>query len=84
MSRQLRIDYPNTWHHVMNRGRRGQDLFVDKTDYQQFIDLLQEATDLFNVKVAAYCLLPNHYHLLLQTPDADLSRCMRYLNGVYT
>jgi REP element-mobilizing transposase RayT len=84
MSRPLRIDYPNAWHHVMNRARRGQDLFVEKTDYQQFIDLLQETTDLFNVKVAAYCLMPTHYHLLLQTPDANLSRCMRHLNGVYT
>ena len=68
----------------MNRARRGQDLFVDKADYQQFIDLLQETTDLFNVNVAAYCLMPTHYHLLLQTPDANLSRCMRHLNGVYT
>ena len=84
MSRPLRIDYPNAWHHVMNRARRGQDLFVDKADYQQFIDLLQEITDLFNVNVAAYCLMPTHYHLMLQTPDANLSRCMRHLNGVYT
>jgi hypothetical protein len=50
MSRPLRIDYPNAWHHVMNRARRGDDLFVDKADYQQFIDLLQETADLFNVK----------------------------------
>ena len=57
MSRPLRIDYPNAWHHVMNRARRGQDLFNDKADYQQFIGLLQETTDLFNVKVAAYCLM---------------------------
>jgi len=84
MSRPLRIDYPNAWHHVMNRARRGQDLFIDKADYQQFIDLLQETTDLFNVNVVAYCLMPTHYHLLLQTPDANLSRCMRHLNGVYT
>ena len=68
----------------MNRARRGQDLFVDKADYLQFIGLLQETTDLFNVKVAAYCMMPTHYHLLLQTPDANLSRCMRHLNGVYT
>jgi REP element-mobilizing transposase RayT/succinate dehydrogenase flavin-adding protein (antitoxin of CptAB toxin-antitoxin module) len=68
----------------MNRARRGQELFVDKTDYQQFVDLLQETADLFNVNVAAYCLMPNHYHLMLQTPDANLSRCMRHLNGVYT
>lgn len=84
MFRPLRIDYPNAWHHVMNRARRGQELFVDKDDYQQFIDLLQETADLFNVNVAAYCLMPTHYHLMLQTPDANLSRCMRHLNGVYT
>ena len=84
MSRPLRIDYPNAWHHVMNRARRGQDLFVDKADYQQFIDLLQEITDLFNINVAAYCLMPTHYHLMLQTPDANLSRCIRHLNGIYT
>ena len=84
MSRPLRIDYPNAWHHVMNRARRGQELFVDKADYQQFIDLLQEITELFNINVAAYCLMPTHYHLMLQTPDANLSRCMRHLNGVYT
>jgi REP element-mobilizing transposase RayT len=68
----------------MNRARRGQDLFVDKADYQQFIDLLQEITDLFNINVAAYCLMPTHYHLMLQTPGANLSRCMRHLNGIYT
>ena len=83
MSRPLRIDYPNAWHHVMNQARRGQALFVDKADHQQFINLLQETAELFNVNVAAYCLLTNHYHLMLQTPDANLSRCMRHLNGVY-
>ena len=60
MSRPLRIDYPNAWHHVMNRARRGQYLFVDKADYQQFMDLLQEITDLLNINVAAYCLMPTH------------------------
>jgi len=84
MSRPLRIDYPNAWHHVMNRARRGVNLFVDKADYQQFIDLLQETADLFKVNVAAFCLMPTHYHLMVQTPDANLSRCMRHLNGVYT
>ena len=48
MSRPLRIDYPNVWHHEMNRGRRGQELFVDTAAYLQFIDLLQETADLFN------------------------------------
>ena len=60
MSRPLRIDYPIASHHVMNRARRGTDLFVAKADYQQFIDSLQEIAYLFNVNVAAYCLMPNH------------------------
>jgi putative transposase len=60
MSRPLRIDYPNAWHHVMNRARRREDLFVDKADYQQFIDLLQETAALFHVNVAAFCLMPTH------------------------
>ncbi len=68
----------------MNRSRRGTDAFVDRDDYAMFLSLLQETAALFNVRVAAYCLLPNHYHLLAQTPDANLSRCMRHLNGVYT
>ena len=68
----------------MNRARRGQDLFVNKADYQQFIDLLQETAELFNINVAAYCLMPTHYHLMLQTPDANLSRSMRHINGIYT
>ena len=63
--------------------RAGEQIFfVDKADYQQFIDLLQETAELFNVNVAAFCLMPTHYHLTLpQTPDANLSRCMRHLNG---
>ena len=84
MSRPLRIDYPDAWHHVMNRARRGQDLFCDSTDYQLFIELLMDTTALFNIRVAAYCLMTNHYHLLVQTPDANLSRCMRHINGVFT
>jgi REP element-mobilizing transposase RayT/succinate dehydrogenase flavin-adding protein (antitoxin of CptAB toxin-antitoxin module) len=84
MARPLRIDFPNAWHHVMNRARKGTDLFSAKADYQRFLDLLQETAELFNINVAAFCLMPNHYHLMVQTPDANLSRCMRHLNGVYT
>jgi len=84
MSRPLRIQYTDAWYHVMNRGRRGEKIFETKEDYWSFIELLQEVTDIFNLKVAAYCLMPNHYHLLIRTPDANLSRSMRHLNGVYT
>jgi putative transposase len=84
MSRPLRIQYPDAWYHVMNRGRRGEDIFLEKNDYLLFIDLLCEPTTLWRVNIAAYCLMPNHYHLMIQTPDANLSLCMRHLNGIYT
>ncbi|MFC1824951.1 transposase [Thermodesulfobacteriota bacterium] len=84
MSRPLRIQYPDAWYHVMNRGRRGEQIFEIKEDYLSFIDLLKELDEVFNVRIAAYCLIPNHYHLLVQTPDANLSRAMRHLNGIYT
>ena len=84
MSRPLRIQYPDAWYHVMNRGRRSEEIFTGKDDYTVFIDLLKELVEDYNVKIAAYCLMPNHYHLLVQTPDANISRSMRHLNGVYT
>jgi len=84
MSRPLRIEYPGAWYHVMNRGRRAENIFSGKNDYQVFIDLLKECSELWNVRISAFCLMQNHYHLLIQTPDANLSRCMRHLNGVYT
>jgi REP element-mobilizing transposase RayT len=56
----------------MNRGRRGEKVFEGKNDYNAFIDLLKELVEDYNVKIAAYCLLSNHYHLLVQTPDANV------------
>jgi len=84
MSRPLRIQYPGAWYHVMNRARRGQDLYPAKADMGSFLDILKETSGMFNLKVAAWCLMPTHYHILAQTPDANLSRCMRHINGVYT
>jgi chromosomal replication initiation ATPase DnaA len=71
MSRPLRIQYPNAWYHVMNRGRRGETVFQSKDDYHRFIDILHEAIELFSLRISAYCLMTNHYHLLVQTPDAN-------------
>ena len=84
MSRPLRIQFPDAWYHVMNRGRRGESVFLDKQDYAMFVELLKDVVDMYKVRVAAYCLIPNHYHLLIQTPGGDLARCMRHLNGIYT
>lgn len=84
MTRPLRIQYPNAWYHVMNRGRHGEPLYGDAQDHLDFIDLLKETCSMWNVKIAAYCLMTNHYHLLIQTPQANLDRCMRHINGIYT
>ena len=84
MTRPLRIEYPDAWYHVMNRARKGQEAFATVEDCNSFIDIIKDAAEIFNMKIAAYCLMANHYHLLVQTPDANLSRCMRHINGIYT
>ena len=84
MSRPLRIEYPGAWYHVMNRGRRGENIFSSPKDFRTFIELLKEGAEHWHVKISAYCLLSNHYHILIQTPLGNLSRFMRHLNGVYT
>jgi len=68
----------------MNRGRHGETVFSVPADYAYFITLLQDTSELWNIRIAAYCLMSNHYHLLVQTPEANLSRCMRHINGLYT
>lgn len=84
MSRPLRIEYPGAWYHVLNRGRRGELIFRDSKDYPTFLQTVQEACEFWHLRVAAYCLMPNHYHLLVQTPNGNLSRCLRHIDGVYT
>ncbi len=84
MSRPLRIEYPGAWYHVMNRGRRFENVFAGNKDYEIFVELLKDASEMWNVNIAAYCLMPNHYHLLIQTPLGNISRTMRHINGVYT
>ena len=84
MSRPLRIEYPGAWYHIMNRGRRSEEIFFTDRDRKKILNVLYEAGELWNMKISAYCLMPNHYHLLVQTPEGNLSRCMRHINGVYT
>lgn len=84
MGRPLRIEYPGAWYHVMNRGRRREKIYEYDEDYQIFIDLLKESAVQFKVRISAYCLMRNHYHLIINTPEGNLSRCMRHINGIYT
>jgi len=80
----LRIEYEDAWYHVMNRGRRREEVFTCTNDYKLFVELLQETVEKWNLRISAYCLMPNHYHMFVQTPDANISRCMRHIDGVYT
>ena len=84
MPRPQRIEYENAFYHVMNRGRGRQAVFHDPRYYQAFLETLAEVHQRFHCVIHAYCLMGNHYHLLLETPDANLSRIMRHINGVYT
>ncbi len=84
MARPLRIEYPGAWYHVMNRGANRSRIFSKEDDYGLFINVLKEACNLFNVYISAYCLMSNHYHIVVNTPEGNLSRFMRHVNGVYT
>jgi len=84
MARPLRIEYEGAVYHVTSRGNGRQDIYVDDKDRQAFLEILGDVVKRFNWTCHAYCLMSNHFHLLIETPDANLSRGMRHLNGVYT
>lgn len=84
MARPLRIEFAGALYHVTSRGNGREDIYLDDSDRELFMVVLGEACSLFNWTVHAWCLMSNHYHLLVETPDSNLSRGMRYLNGVYT
>lgn len=84
MARPLRIEFPGAWYHVMNRGANRQNIFLDDSDRFRFLEILDDCRDTWLSELLAYCLMPNHYHLLLRTPLGNLSRIMRHVDGVYT
>lgn len=84
MARPLRIQYPDGIYHVTARGNDRRPIFEDDDDCACFLVALAEVVARYRVRCHAYCLMGNHYHLLLQTPEANLSAAMRQLNGVYT
>ena len=84
MSRPIRIEFPDALYHVTARGDRREDIFEDDPDRLMFLMTLEQVINQFNWTCYAWCLMDNHYHLLIQTPDGNLSKGMRQLNGVYT
>jgi len=84
MARPIRIEFAGALYHVTSRGDRQEDIYRDEKDRKDFLTILRQVQERFNWVVHAYCLMDNHYHLLIETPDGNLSRGMRQLNGVYT
>jgi REP-associated tyrosine transposase len=84
MTRPLRVEFPGGVYHVTSRGDGRDDIFIDDDDRQRFLDLLGHTIERFGWRCHAYCLMTNHYHLLIETPKPNLARGMRHLNGVYT
>ena len=84
MARPLRLEFAHALYHVTSRGNRREDIFHNDTDRRAWLGVLAQVCKRFNWVVHAYCLMDNHYHLLVETPDANLSAGMRQLNGVYT
>ncbi len=84
MSRPLRLQLPGGTYHVTARGNARHPIFEDDDDCASFLIVLASTVARYRVRCHAYCLMGNHYHLLVQTPEANLSIAMRQLNGVYT
>jgi putative transposase len=84
MARKPRIEYAGAAYHVICRGDRGESIFQDEIDRTQFLRCLGETCERTGWKIHAYVLMPNHYHLLLETPEANLVLGMKWLQGTYT
>jgi len=77
MTRPLRIEFAGALYHITSRGDRRDDFYEDNRDRESFLSLLGTVCETYNWACHAYCLMSNHYHLLIETPDANLSRGMR-------
>ncbi len=84
MARPLRIEYDGAVYHITSRGNARKAIYKDDNDQKNFLDILHQVNRRYNWLCHAYCLMNNHYHLVIETVDGNLSKGMRQLNGVYT
>jgi len=84
MARPLRIEYPGAVYHVTSRGDGREDIYLTDQDREQFLEVLAHVIDRHGWRCHAWCLMSNHYHLMIETPKGNLGQGMRQLNGVYT
>ena len=82
MARPLRIEYPGAFYHVTSRGNEQKDVFKSQKDWERFLSYLESAVVRYGAVVHIWCLMSNHYHLLLETPSGNFSQSMRHINGV--
>jgi len=84
MARPIRIEYAGALYHVTSRGNRHDDIFVDDADRLIWLDVFAQVCTRFNWRCHAWCLMDNHYHVVIETVEGNLSQGMRHLNGVFT
>ncbi len=81
--RRVRLAYEGSFHHVMNRGLRGEDIFFDNRAKAYFLEVMAEQASALKIRILAYCVMDNHYHLVLQNVSGKLSEYMKQVNGQY-
>jgi REP element-mobilizing transposase RayT len=84
MARPLRIEFAGAFYHVTSRGNERKPVFRSKGDRERFLSYLDSAYRRYGAKIHVFCLMDNHYHLLLETPRGNLSRILHHINGAYT
>lgn len=83
MARPLRIYFEGAWYHVMSRGVNHGKIFFNDMHRYAFLNLLGKTKEIYNIEIHAYCLMSNHYHLIIRTPNGNISQAMKYLNASY-
>jgi putative transposase len=84
MARPLRITFPGAFYHITSRGNERKNVFKSRRDREKFLEYFESAVVRYDAVIHAYCLMDNHYHILLETPSGNLSQIMRHINGAYT
>ena len=84
MARPLRIIFPGAFYHITARGNERKAVFKSMRDREKYLEYLETASERYNAVIHAFCMMDNHYHLLLETPSGNLSQIMRHINGAYT
>lgn len=83
MARPLRVEFPGAFYHIIHRGNSGCDIFINERDCERFIEYLEEAVSRYGIRIHTYCLMTTHYHMIIETPQANLSAAVKWINVSY-